>query len=198
MFLAEKVIIGGFADIRGVSEPLTLVMDGGHVAGGIAACVLIFAFGAFVDWITGTDIRGDRVAGVIYYSAAVSLIAFMGFSKPIQDAVRGIDIKGQGIDGALLASVFAMGCHIYLVSVVFTNLKPLQGLQGHNAKWFGVGVRKPADKLNKRIMWTFPLIAATLPMGCGFFGFVLGFIARASTWATLNGASAILWAAGGQ
>jgi hypothetical protein len=194
----DKVVIGGFADIRGVAEPLTLVMDGNHVTGGIAACVLIFALGVFVDWISGTNPTGDRVAGVIYYSAGVSLIAFLGMSKPIQDAVRGLDVKGQAVDGMLLASLCAMAAHVYLVSVVFTGLKPLQGLQGHNARWFGVGVRKPTDKLNKRIMWTFPLIAATLPMGAGFFGFVLGFIARASTWATLEGASFLLMLAGAQ
>lgn len=183
------VYIGGYADFKGVSKPLTLVMSGGHYKGAVTASLLCFGLGAVVDFSAlGDDSIRDRIAGVLYYGASVAVIAFFGLSKTIQDIAIGMNVKGQMIDGALIASIISGIAHLYLLSVIFAGASWLSKVRGYATQTFGIGLKR-TGRLNTKIMFTFPVVALTVPLAAGPVGFLIGLIAKLTTYGSLNAAS---------
>ena len=190
------VYIGGFSDFKGVAKPLTLVISGARYTGATTAAMLCFGVGVVIDLTAvGEDSLRDRIAGVLYYGATVASIAFFGWSKEIQSAVIGMNITGQLIDGALIASAIAFFAHLYLIAVIFAGAGWLNGVRTHATKMLGIG-HKRKGRLNTKIMFSFPVVALTVPLAAGPLGYLIGFVAKLTTVGSLTLASAVMSALG--
>lgn len=197
MIFADDIYLGGYSDFQGVSSPVTLHISGAAHAGGVAAVITIYALGMIIDYSTKNDQFWDRVACVIYYCAGVSAVAFFGLSKQIQAISSGLDVKGVGIDGALIASMVALVAHLYLAGAVLSNVQAFAKLNRHGEAWLAIGIKRETW-INKKLLIRATMVAATLPLARGYVGYVFGFVAQMATFFVLKADSVFLAILGAQ